>query len=84
MLRKYDTIAINSGDLAERLLDETDGDLVVEIFGSLTPNIIPGDWYVVKWPDHVICPRYNGDATYSGPMSKSDARSESDWIYFDR
>lgn len=40
-------------------------------------------WYVVSWPGHVRLCRYNGDATFQGPMTEKEARTEADIVYGD-
>lgn len=38
-------------------------------------------WWLVKWPEHVISPRYNSDASYLHSDSESEARSAADLVY---
>lgn len=38
-------------------------------------------WWLVSWPDHVICPRFNGDANYRRCSSEQDARESADAVY---
>ncbi len=46
---------------------------------SLTDRLPDGEeidvqgWYVVRWPEHVTNPRYNGDADYTGPLTREEA-----------
>ena len=34
---------------------------------------LAGSWWVVMWPEHVVTPRYNSDASYHRVESKQDA-----------
>lgn len=38
-------------------------------------------WWEVSWPEHVICPAYNGDANYARHHSEAAARESADSVY---
>lgn len=38
-------------------------------------------WFVVSWPEHVLAPRFNSDATYHLCASEANARESADAVY---
>ncbi len=54
-------------------------EMVEDEFGEIYENCPePGDWWVVAWPEHVISPKYDSDATYHGPIDSQEAAA-ADW-----
>lgn len=38
-------------------------------------------WWLVSWPEHVVCPRFNGDANYRQCSGEQSARESADVVY---
>lgn len=72
---KHKAILISHDDLVSRLFRDSDnfelGDAVEEVPTATT------DWFIVQWPQHVISPRFNSDATYFQFNQKSEAE---EWL----
>jgi hypothetical protein len=79
-MAKHKSVAIETSDLITRL--DRDGDDNFGPWESREEMDAAGDgWWLVSWPEHVISPRYNGDAMYSACEDESDARDNAETVY---
>lgn len=85
----HGTLAIKYEDLEDALCrGGGDLDLLYEITGedSETCDLermsekYAGSWWFCVWPEHVVSPKFNGDASYHGPC-KSAAECEADVVF---
>jgi hypothetical protein len=71
-MKRHQNVLIDSATLAGLMIELMDLEDVVGIVGGevdeeegIIKNVPSGIWEV-SWPDHVIHPRYNYDASYLG------------------
>jgi hypothetical protein len=82
-MARHKSVAISTDDLLPR----------VEAQGTHADEVMcrddvrgegKGKWWVVKWPEHVTVPAFNGDASYGRPMTEAEARELADCVYGER
>lgn len=63
---KHQPVAILGDDLCNRILADADNQEPTDY------GVRPGnDVYLVSWPEHVLTPKYNGDAYYQGKIGRA-------------
>lgn len=58
---KHQPILISGDDLCDRIMRDADNQRPADYGVRPGPHVM----WLVQWPEHVHCPRFNGDATYS-------------------
>jgi hypothetical protein len=87
-MAKHKSVAISTGDLISAIEGSTDTPWTDVVEHNCTcgedctcADTLGGMWWRVVWPEHVSYPRFNSDATYFGPMPKSEAIDRADKVY---
>ena len=73
---KHESIFIRVDDLINRIDSDSD-DFTIEEALSLNDGdeIQMNHWVGVSWPDHVVNPKFNGDADYGHPSTRDAIES---------